>query len=87
MTAKTQIPTAEKSVDFHIVQGGVEYIGRAQIAQDYDLHPTKVHRLLNDSTIVPVGFVNRFFYPEPAVRKHLESLGFKQVSQAKKSTK
>lgn len=87
MTTKTEIPTVEKRVGFHIVQGSVEYIGRAQIAQDYDLYPTKVHRLLNDSTIVPVGFVNRFFYPEPAVRAYFESLGIKQVSQVKNSTK
>lgn len=82
MTQETPIPTAEKRVDFHIMQEGVKHIGRTQISQDYALHSSKVHRLINESGIAAVPFINRHFYPEPAVREYFNSLGIKQISQA-----
>jgi len=86
-TKKTPIPTAPSTVDFHIYQGDVKHIGRVQIAQEYGMNSTKVHRLLGDSGIEVVHFVNRHFYPEPAIRQYFESLGIKQVSQAPERTK
>jgi hypothetical protein len=87
MTTEKPLPTAEKTVDFSIMQDGVPCIGRPQIAQDYSLHPSKVHRLLNESGIAPVLFINRHFYPEPAVRAYFAGLQIKQVSRAAKRTK
>ena len=87
MTKETQLPTAEKHVDFHIMQEGVKHIGRVQIMQDYALNSSKVHRIMADSGIVAVPYINRHFYPEPAVRAYFKGLGIAQVSQAPERTK
>jgi hypothetical protein len=87
MTIDNPIPTAEKHVNVAILIEGVKYIGRPQIAKDYDLHPSKAHRLLTDSDLVPVLYLNRHFYAEPAVRAHFGSLEFKQPTRAAERTK
>lgn len=82
MTKETPILTAEKRVDFHIMQEGVKYIGRVHIMQDYALNSSKVHRLMVESGIAAVSFINRHFYSEPAVRAYFNALAIKQVRQA-----